>query len=546
MAIFRAYHRLSGAEHQQWFDQLSVQGYRMISLCVYGPASAARYAAVWIQRPGPSYVGFHNRSAVEYQTLVDTLTPQGYVPVLLSATGDRNDATFAGVFEQLWESWAGRHGLTPQEFDREDALNNNRGLALREMSCYGTAQVPIIAAVWRPPSTDVHASTWRFFTRETYQQLFDAVVPPGNRPFLVLPSDGPRYHAIFKDDSIGPFVARHHIDADEYQREFDRGLAEGRMPIAVRAEGRSPDFRQDLYGAVFARDDVAEPRHWTITGTHEPRFDFVEMQVRSFMQLRGIRAGSLAIAQSGRLLCSRGFTCAENGYPVCQPNSWFRLASLSKLFTAAAVAAYQHSLPFPQSLTFLNRHIYPLLGITSAPLAGQMPDSRISTITLRELVDHTGGWTRDAASPTLHPGASPFDPCSGPGLRTIGGDLSFNHVPSANDVARYMFGEPLQYAPGDGTLPLDRRYSNLGYLLLGLAIEHLSGRPFHDYLRDEVLTPLGIHDVRVAQSINPIAGEVRYHCTNAAPSATWPARSPAPAPVQTGSTGPCCSTETMG
>ena len=58
------------------------------------------------------------------------------------------------------------------------------------------------------------------------------------RPFLVLPSDGPRYHAIFKDDSVGPFVARHHIDADEYQREFDRNLAAGRMPIAVRAAGR--------------------------------------------------------------------------------------------------------------------------------------------------------------------------------------------------------------------------------------------------------------------------------------------------------------------
>ena len=99
MAIFRAYHRLSGAEHQHWFDQLSIQGYRMISLCVYGSPSAARYAAVWVQRPGPAYVAFHNRSAADYQSLVDELTPQGYVPVLLSATGDRNDAAFSGVFD---------------------------------------------------------------------------------------------------------------------------------------------------------------------------------------------------------------------------------------------------------------------------------------------------------------------------------------------------------------------------------------------------------------------------------------------------------------
>jgi CubicO group peptidase (beta-lactamase class C family) len=522
MPIFRAYHRLSGAEHQSWFDQLSTQGYRMISLCVYGPPSAARYAAVWVQRPGPAYVAFHNRSAAGYQSLVDELTPQGYVPVLLSATGDRNDATFAGVFEQLWQNWAGRHGLTPPEFDSEDTLNNGRGLVLHELTCYGTVDVPLIAAVWRPPATDVHASNWRFFTRETYQQLFDALTPPGNRPFLVLPSDGPRYHAIFKDDSVGPFVARHHIDADEYQREFDRNVAEGRMPIAVRAAGRSADNMQDLYGAVFAGDDIAEPRHWTLTGTYQPRFAYVEMLVRSFMQRYGIRAGSLAIAQSGRLLCSRAFTYAESGYPVCQPNSWFRLASLSKLFTAAAVAAYQHSLPFPQNLWFLNRHIFPTLGISTPALPGQTADSRINTITLRELVDHTGGWSRDVASPTLHPGTSPFDPCSGPGLRTIGGDYSFNHVPSARDVARYMFGEPLQFTPGDSSLPLDQRYSNFGYLLLGLAIEHLSGRPFFDYLRDAVLTPLGIADVQVAHSISPIAGEVRYHATNATPSVFHP------------------------
>ena len=278
----------------------------------------------------------------------------------------------------------------------------------------------------------------------------------------VLPSDGSRYHAIFKDDSVGAFVARHHIDADEYQREFDRNLAEGRMPIAVRAAGRSADNMQDLYGAVFANDDIAEPRYWTLTGTYQPRFAYVEMLVRSFMQLHGIRAGSLAIAQSGRLLCSRAFTYAEAGYPVCHPNSWFRLASLSKLFTAAGIAAYQHSLPFPQNLLLLNRHIFPMLGITAAPLPGQTADGRINTITLRELVDHTGGWTRDVASPTLHPGNSPFDPCSGSGLRTIGGDYSFNHVPSAGDVARYMFGEPLQFTPGDSSLPLDRRYSNLG------------------------------------------------------------------------------------
>lgn len=522
MPVFQAYHRQSDAEHQRHFDALSRSGYRMISLCVYGPPAAERYAAVWVQRPGPAFVGFHNRSADQYQDLVRTLSPQGYVPVLLSATGDRSDANFAGVFEQLGTPWAGRHGLTVDEFNAEDRTNADRGLVLHELCWYGSVNQPVVAAVWRPSPSNVHVSTWRGFTRETYQELFDALMPVGNRPFLVSPSDGPVYHAIVKDDSVGFAVCRHHIDGDEYQREFDRNLAQGRMPIMVRATGRAADQRSDLYTAVFAADEIPEPRHWTVTGVHVPRFDAVEALVRAFMQTHGIRHGTLAVARAGTVLCSRGFTFAEPGYQPCQPGALFRLASVSKLFAAAAIETYRNALPIVTRIGFMGRHIFPMLGITAPALAGQSADARVNAITLQHLVDHTGGWVRDAATPRLHPGTTGFDPCSGPGLRTIGADFGFNHVPAPMDLARYMFGEPLQFTPGDASLPTDRRYSNFGFHLLGLAIERLTGRTFIDYLRDAVLAPLGVTDVRVAGSLTPAPGEVRYQCVNAVTSVFRP------------------------
>ena len=500
MSPFRAYHRISGVEHQHWFDTLSVTGYRMITLCVYGPPGNARYAAVWAQRPGPAYVAFHNRSAADYQALVDTLTPQGYVPVLLSATGDFHDATFAGVFEQLHVPWRGRHHVTQAQFDADDGVNSGQGFALREFCCYGSAGAPLIAAVWQPASASVHQSTWRFFDRDTYQQLFDAVMPRDNRPFLVAVSDGPRYHAIFQDDAIGAGVARHHIDGDAYQREFDANLAQGRMPICVRAAGRSADQAQDLYAAVFAASDQSLPRAWTITGTPHAKYTAVEALLKSFMQAHGIRAATLALGRAGSIVHARGFTWAEGGYPVCQPDALFRLASLSKLFAAAAIDTLRKSRPIRQRPAFLAKKIFPLLGIVAPLLPGQTADSRINTITLRHLVDHQGGWVRAAASPSLHPGApAGFDPCSGPALRLIGHDLGFNHVVSTRDVARYMFGEPLQYTPGTTALPDMQRYSNFGYLLLGLAVEHFAGKPFHDYLRDSVLSPLGVTDVFVGR-----------------------------------------------
>ena len=42
--MFEAYHGVTGAQHQTNFNRLSGQGYRMISLSVYGQPGDAHYA----------------------------------------------------------------------------------------------------------------------------------------------------------------------------------------------------------------------------------------------------------------------------------------------------------------------------------------------------------------------------------------------------------------------------------------------------------------------------------------------------------------------
>ena len=46
--LFQAYHGVTSAQHQTNFDKWSAQGYRMISLSVYGDPGNALYAAVWV------------------------------------------------------------------------------------------------------------------------------------------------------------------------------------------------------------------------------------------------------------------------------------------------------------------------------------------------------------------------------------------------------------------------------------------------------------------------------------------------------------------
>ncbi|MGE0469555.1 MAG: hypothetical protein AB7L09_12315 [Nitrospira sp.] len=65
-----------------------------------------------MQRPGLGWRAVHGLLAAEYQTTFDALMAQGYAPVLVSATGPADRATFTALFEQgVAGPWFARHDL---------------------------------------------------------------------------------------------------------------------------------------------------------------------------------------------------------------------------------------------------------------------------------------------------------------------------------------------------------------------------------------------------------------------------------------------------
>ena len=56
-------------------------------------------------------------------------------------------------------------------------------------------------------------------------------------------------------------------------------------------------------------------------------------------------------------------------------------------------------------------------------------------------------------------------------------------------------------------------YSNFGYCLLGRVIEKLTGRGYEEFVRTDVLGPLGIHTMRIGKTLaeGRAEGEVRYY-----------------------------------
>ena len=483
MAQFIAYHGVSAAEHQGRVNSLFPAGFRPISLSVSGDPGDARYAAVWVQRQGPAAVAVHGLTGGQYQSRFDQLTAQGFSPILLSATGAGENATFTALFEQgVPEPGFARHNLRwdpesdPNTITHENRRAFEQGFVPRGFAVYGTTQAPQFGGVWIRNDANLRWSWW-WADAGTYQLFFDALVRGEMRPAWVGEATDGRILALFRDDQIGQWSARHGLTAEQYQAEFNLQTARGLMPIVVQAGGAGAGTR---YAAIFATTDTPVPRAWSVTGQPAAAVADLDAVVRQFMTVNGIRAGAVACGRGLHrgIVLSRGYTWAEAGYPKSQPGTLFRIASVSKLFTAACI----DRLVAAGRLAW-NTPAFPFLGITGALLPSQTPDPLTARITVEQLVRRTSGLREH------------WD--GGNDLRSIAVRLGISTTPSRDQLVRYMYGEPLAFAPGTS-----EHYSNIAFTVLTSVIEAASGRSYRDYLQSDVLGSMGIADIHVATTVH--------------------------------------------
>ena len=58
-----------------------------------------------------------------------------------------------------------------------------------------------------------------------------------------------------------------------------------------------------------------------------------------------------------------------------------------------------------------------------------------------------------------------------------------------------------------------QKYSNFGYLLLSRIIEEVAGKPYADFIKEDVLLPAGVYDMHIAGIYyeDKRENEVRYY-----------------------------------
>jgi CubicO group peptidase (beta-lactamase class C family) len=223
------------------------------------------------------------------------------------------------------------------------------------------------------------------------------------------------------------------------------------------------------------------------TGKTDPAYEPFDKMMLEFLEKNPkVPGAAIAVAKEGRIVYSRGFGYADGKTPV-EPDSRFRIASISKPITAVAILRLVE-----QGKLKLDDLVFDVLGLAE-PKKGF--DPRWKKITIRHLLQHTGGWDRNKS----------FD-----AMFVNGKVCSQLEVPSPatpKDVVRYMLEQPLDFDPGS-----QFAYSNLGFAILGRVIEKVTGGPYEDFAVREVLLPIGAKSTRVGKTSyeDRWPGEVHY------------------------------------
>jgi CubicO group peptidase (beta-lactamase class C family) len=222
-----------------------------------------------------------------------------------------------------------------------------------------------------------------------------------------------------------------------------------------------------------------------------PEFSGMEKTIKRFMRRWEIAGASVAVSKGGHLIYAKGFGLADKENNVeTAPYNKFRIASISKLITAVAIMKLQE-----EGKLRVYDKVFGKEGILNDPFYSDPRDKRVNDITIAHLLSHEGGWTTSWGDQMF----LPF---------VVSNAMNINTPVDTKTIVRFALNKGLHFTPGTG-----RSYSNLGYAILGLVIEKVTGMPYEDFCKKEILEPLGIFDMTLAHNLPSLKApfEVTYY-----------------------------------
>jgi CubicO group peptidase (beta-lactamase class C family) len=185
-------------------------------------------------------------------------------------------------------------------------------------------------------------------------------------------------------------------------------------------------------------------------------------------------AGSALIARDGRVYLKKSYAYADRSRLVPNtPATKFMIGSMTKQFTAMGIMILRD-----QGRLELDD-----------PICEYLPDCPTAwqPIQIHHLLSHTSGiidvWP---VAPVNIPSGTSFIQASGLKIQRITKAFRALNEPATEEIViEENRSQPLGFLPGERF-----EYSNTGYVMLGYIIEHVSGKPYGDFLEEAVFGPL--------------------------------------------------------
>ena len=254
--------------------------------------------------------------------------------------------------------------------------------------------------------------------------------------------------------------------------------------IVVGSRRNDDLMNEEFEDSIFRLNDTL-----TNEMSNIPDLLAMDRKVNAYLRKWHMKGASLAITRGDSLVYAKGYGWAdeENGLEM-SPRHILRMASVSKLITAAGIMVLHDR----GELNIKDTVFGPSGILNDSTITALIKDRNYYKITVEHLMRHQGGFRRGPLFSS----------------RDVMNQLQLDHAPEAEDFYRVVLNRRLKFAPGSW-----QSYSNFGYLLLSKVIEKVSGMPYEEFIRNEVLAPAGCYDMHIAGTYyeDRKDNEVRYY-----------------------------------
>lgn len=193
-----------------------------------------------------------------------------------------------------------------------------------------------------------------------------------------------------------------------------------------------------------------------------------------------LAAISVAVAYKGKIVFAKAYGQADTEQQeAAQPYHLFRMASVSKLITAAAIMKLVET-----GKIRLDSKVFGKNGILNDTIfTNAVQNELVFEIEVQHLLRHTAGWWNKFRT----------DPMFVPLL--VAESMKVSPPPSLENTMIFMLSQKKLFRAG--TL-FD--YSNFGYCVLGKVIEKVSGQSYENFVKKNLLDPIGIQTMQLGKT----------------------------------------------